>query len=268
MSLRIPGRGSQLNAFNSMCIPLVTFSYIGIELLTVAAFEARDPHELKQPARNIAWFTALLYCISTGLIIANVSWQDQNLPGLFQQALTTISTGNKDLMAFGDDEPNTNAAPLIALHRLGFRFLPSFLNGCFIYSALSCANTALYVASRQLYGLTRSITVTSESNTLRRLLAWMSGVEYRTRSPWPALIVSVVTLYWLPFIRLHHDSTFLEKVSRLAIASRQSSERCRSKVSSSTLVRFQRSSYGVRSASLTPCSSIGECFDRFPAGYC
>lgn len=263
-----PRSRSQLNAFNSICIPLVTFSYIGVELLTVTAFEARDPHDLKQPARNMAWFTAVLYCISTGLIIANVSWQDQNLPELFQQALTTISTGNKDLMAFGDDEPNTSAAPLIALRRLGFRFLPSFLNGCFIYSALSCANTALYVASRQLYGLTRSITVTSESNTLRRLLAWMSGVEHRTRSPWPALIVSVVVLYWLPFIRLHHDSTFLEKVGRSAVASRQSSERCRSKMFSSTLVQFQQSSYGVRSALLTLCSSIGECFDRFLAGYC
>ena len=214
MSLR---SRSQLSASNSICIPLVTFSYIGVELLTVTAFEARDPHELKQPARNIAWLTTVLYCISTGVIVANVSWQDQNLPELFQQALTTISTGNKDLMAFSDEEPHTSAAPLIALRRLGLRFLPSFLNGCFIYSALSCANTALYVASRQLYGLTRSITVTSEANMLRRLLAWMSGVEHRTRSPWPALLVSVVTLYWLPFIRLHHDSTFLQKVGRSAI---------------------------------------------------
>ena len=194
-----------------MALPLATFAYIGVELLTATAFEARDPHELKFPARNIAWFTAVLYCLTTGLIVSNISWKNQNLPGLFGQALTTI-TDSEQRDRYFPDPPHTTAAPLIVLLMRGFRFLPSFLNGCLIYSALSCANTALYVSSRQLYGLTRSITVTSQSGPLRRFLAWMSGVEFRTKSPWPALLVSVAVLYWLPFIRLHKDNAFLQTV--------------------------------------------------------
>ncbi|KIX01308.1 uncharacterized protein Z518_09033 [Rhinocladiella mackenziei CBS 650.93] len=195
----------------SMALPLATFAYIGVELLTVTAFEARDPHELKLPARNIAWFTVVLYCLTTGLIVSNISWKDQNLPGLFGQALTTLTDAeerNKYMAAF--PELKTNAAPIIVTIQYGFKFLPGFLNGCLIYSALSCANTALYVAARQLYGMTRSITVTGQSGPLRRFLAWTSGVEFRTRSPWPALIISVVVLYWLPFIRLHEDTAFLQ----------------------------------------------------------
>lgn len=199
-----------------MALPLATFAYIGVELLTLTAFEARDPHELKFPARNIAWFTVVLYCLTTGLIVSNIPWQNRNLPRLFGQALTTITHGPSD-QDFYEPDPNANpkssAAPIIALRRAGFKVLPSFLNACLIYSALSCANTALYVASRQLYGLTRSITVTGQSGPLRKFLAWTSGVEFRTKSPWPALIVSVGILYWLPFIRLHEDTVFLQTVS-------------------------------------------------------
>jgi yeast amino acid transporter len=154
-----------------MALPLATFAYIGVELLTVTAFEARDPHELKLPARNIAWFTVVLYCISTGLIVSNISWKNQNLPTLFGQALTLVIRGgpNNDeywLPALAEAR-QIHAAPILVLYRAGFKFLPAFLNGCLIYSALSCANTALYVAARQLYGMTRSITVTAHSGPLR-----------------------------------------------------------------------------------------------------
>jgi len=202
---------------------VATFAYIGVELLTTTAFEARDPDELKLPARNIGWFSTILYVLATGTFVANTSWQDQNLPQLFQQALVTITQPPAADIAAFDPElyPQTHAAPLIALLRsgLGSRFLPGFLNVCFIYSALSCANTALFVASRQLYGLTQSITVEHRSNMFRRLLAWPGRVESRTKSPWIAIVVSVLFLYWLPFIKLRivdkDEAIFLQDVRKL-----------------------------------------------------
>lgn len=201
-------------------IPLATFAYIGVELLTTTAFEARDPDELRWPAATVGWFSTVLYALATGSFVANVWWKDQNLPELFQQSLAVI-TNHDAKIAFAEFEPgpDTNAAPLIALYRVGYRFLPMFLNGCFIYSALSCANTALYVASRQLYGMTRTIAVDQRSGIVRRGLHWMSTVHYKTQAPWPAIAISGLLLCWLPFIRIHNgNDEFLKDVQDALIA--------------------------------------------------
>lgn len=194
-------------------IPLATFAYIGVELLTTTAFEARDPGELRLPAANVGWFSTVLYTFATGAFAANLSWKDQNLPKLFQQALTMITDpSDPSIAVFERPWPETHAAPLIAMYRVGYRFLPGFLNACFIYSAVSCANTALYVASRQLYGLTRTVSVDYDSGILRRSLAWMSSVHHRTRAPWPAIAISGLALSWLPFIRVRSDDKFIQDV--------------------------------------------------------
>lgn len=155
-----------------------------------------------------------MYTIATGSFVANLSWQDQNLPELFQQALTIITDPiAKSEFAQFEAPPVIRAAPLIALYRTGFRFLPGFLNGCFIYSALSCANTALYVASRQLYGMTRTITVDRDSSIIRSGLAWLSTLNHKTKTPWPAIAVSALVFCWLPFIRIRSNDEFLQDVS-------------------------------------------------------
>jgi yeast amino acid transporter len=185
-------------------IPLATFAYIGVELLTTTAFEARDPDVLRFPAATVGWFSTVLYALATGSFAANVFWKDPSLPMLFQQALAVIT--NPEKKAIYDElfktQPVMTASPLIALYRVGYRFLPSFLNGCFMYSALSCANTALYVASRQLYGMTRTITVDRDSGPIRRGLYWMSTVHPNTVAPWPAIAISGLLLCWLPFIKV------------------------------------------------------------------
>lgn len=161
---------------------------------------------MKLPARNIGWFSTVLYILSTGTFVANVSWQDQNLPQLFQQALVSVSDPSSSNLAAFDpsNHPETHAAPLIAILRngLAFPYLPAIVNACFIYSALSCANTALFVGSRQLYGLTQSITFDRRSNLFRRSFAWLGRVDARTNAPWAAIVVTALASYWLPFIRL------------------------------------------------------------------
>lgn len=90
------------------------------------------------------------------------------------------------------------SAPVIATIQAGLGF-PGFLTACFIYSTLSTANTGLYVASRSLFGLTREIRTERDSGWVLRAIARLSTVESRTRSPWWALLSSVLVLFWLPF---------------------------------------------------------------------
>jgi len=170
----------------------------------MTAFEARDPPELRFTAKNIALLMTVIYLLTTLVFVFNVSWTDQALPNFYSQELVSIPASERS------GTLRSNALPLIALLRAKFDFLPSFLNGCFIYSALSAANTGLYVASRALFGLTRTITVDASSGKLRRGLKRLSAIESRTKSPWPALAGSVVILFWLPFVHLNSGLTHEE----------------------------------------------------------
>lgn len=212
------------------------------------------------PAANIGWFSTVLYTFATGSFVANVSWQDQNLPQLFQQALTIITNADQAVEFAAFEAPVVvRAAPLIALYRAGFRFLPSFLNGCFIYSALSCANTALYVASRQLYGMTRTVTIDSDSGIMRSTLVSLSTLNYRTKTPWPAIAISGLVFCWLPFIRIRSNDEFLQDGSQIYTYGKAVSDIFyRFKTPSSTLVPSPVSSCGVLSAWHISCSTTGK----------
>jgi amino acid transporter len=77
--------------------------------------------------------------------------------------------------------------------------LPGFLNGCLILAILSAANTALYVASRTLFGLTQEIDPNS------RWWGWVSKFSTTThnrRVPAFALVASVLIFCWVPFLHL------------------------------------------------------------------
>jgi amino acid transporter len=81
----------------------------------------------------------------------------------------------------------------------GYHNLAGFLNGCLIFSVLSSSNTALYIASRTLYGMTREI---PRTNFLGRQLNNLSIVVPKTGVPAAALLVSAVSFFWLPFVQL------------------------------------------------------------------
>jgi len=79
---------------------------------------------------------------------------------------------------------------LLAPSEASIRVLPGFLAGCAMFCILSCANTALYVASRTLFGLTREIPSNHEVWSMR------------------ALLISAVSFFWLPFLYLKPATAF------------------------------------------------------------
>ena len=173
----------------------------------MTAFESKDSENLKFLAKNIAWVVTVIYIITTTLFMVNVEWDNPNLPEYFNQGLVSFS----DSLGLSRSENATGAprasrsdsAPVIATARAGFRFLPGFLTACFIYSALSTANTGLFVASRAMFGLARDFRTERDSEWFIRAIARLSTVESKTRSPWWALLLSVLLLFWLPFQRIN-----------------------------------------------------------------
>jgi yeast amino acid transporter len=57
---------------HSIAIPLAVFAYVGVELVTVTAFEAKNPADLRLPAKNIAYVVLIIYALTIGGISANV----------------------------------------------------------------------------------------------------------------------------------------------------------------------------------------------------
>ncbi|MCJ1469251.1 hypothetical protein MMC07_007884 [Pseudocyphellaria aurata] len=208
--------------FTAICvsIPLATFSYLGVELITMTAFEAQNPTELKYPAKNMAWTITVIYMLTTLVFVLNVGWNDPSLPKFYNQGLADLtgdvisptvvtrtmheSRGNT---AVALNALRTHSAPVIAAIRAQIGILPGIITACFIYSALSAANTALYVASRALFGLTRDIQIERGSGRIIRAIAKMATVESRTQSPWWALLCSVLVLFWLPFVHISGNYT-------------------------------------------------------------
>lgn len=150
----------------------------------------------------------------------NVCWQNNDLPQLFGQNYSTNSAtcqgpytttqssaspsaSTSGLPSSGQGKATSQSILIIAVGQGQdqMQVLKSFLNGCLIMTVLSTANTALYVSSRTLYGLTREIDPTSP-HWWMRLLSKLSTTTASSQTPGRALIVSALCFCWLPFLTL------------------------------------------------------------------
>lgn len=176
-----------------MCyaIPLVAYSFLGIEIVAVTAFEAQYSTSLKYPSRIIAYAVFFLYLLCTIGETLTVRWTDGHLP--------LIYGGGKNSNGTMDGPPNSTSLIVNAAWEAGHKSLAGFLNGCLIFSVLSASNTSLYVSSRTLYGLTRDI---PDTNWFGRRLNKLSLVVRKTGVPAAALLFSAVSFFWLPFLQL------------------------------------------------------------------
>lgn len=176
---------------SSVSFPIVSYGFLGVDIIAVTAFEARNPKALRFPAKWIAYVAFLLqFFIVLGEVLV-VKWNDSSLRPLEQRS---VSDSNED-----------PSVPILLLgpSEASIRFLPGFLAGCAIFCILSGANTALYVASRTLFGLTREIP-SNHHVWLVRALSRLGTTTPRTHVPAWALLISAVSFSWLPFLHLKH----------------------------------------------------------------
>ncbi|KAL8796006.1 MAG: hypothetical protein Q9195_001582 [Heterodermia aff. obscurata] len=172
-------------------MPMITFGFLGIEMIAITAFEARDIRSLRRPSQMIAYCIAAIYLFLVIGEILNVSWTNQALPDIY-------GGSSKDSVTTKKVHFRSRAIIIIAAISGGYAHLPGFINGCMIFGALSCANSSLYIASRALYGMTRVI------NPWKRL-RWfrlLGTVWHKNGVPMWALLASALSFGWLPFLQL------------------------------------------------------------------
>ncbi|KAG7099407.1 hypothetical protein E1B28_001260 [Marasmius oreades] len=110
------------------------FSFIGVEIVAIAAGEAKNPRRNIPKAIKRVYIRILLFYIGGTFII-----------GL----LVPSSEPRLNL-----DTTNAGASPfVIAINNAGIKGLPSVINAALLTSAWSAASSDLYTSSRALYGL-------------------------------------------------------------------------------------------------------------------
>ncbi|KAJ7283484.1 amino acid permease [Mycena rebaudengoi] len=115
------------------------FSYIGTEIVAIAAGEAKNPRRNLPKAIRRVYIRILLFYIG-GVIIIGLLVPSSH-PGLH---LTPDSK----------DKGTAASSPfVIAIKTSGIKALPSLINACLLTSAWSAGSSDLYTSSRALYGL-------------------------------------------------------------------------------------------------------------------
>ncbi|KAH7915351.1 amino acid permease [Hygrophoropsis aurantiaca] len=117
------------------------FSFIGTEIVAIAAGEAKNPRRNLPKAIRRVYIRILLFYIGGTAVI-----------GLL------VPSNNPDLNISGAGKAGTAAASpfVIAIETAGIKSLPSLINACLLTSAWSAASSDLYTSSRALYGLAAS----------------------------------------------------------------------------------------------------------------
>ena len=194
------------NAPLSASIPLLAYGFIGTEIVSVTAFEAKDRTSLRFPVRYVAYIITALYFASAIPEAVVVYYQDCNLPSLSNDhpGCTAQATSRRSVGNAGNNEngPGWVAVVVLAAWYYGSRAAGWFFNACIIYFCLSAANTALYVASRTLFGLTRGINRLARPPWYLKPFRYFGMTTPNVRVPHFALIFSAVAFFWLPFLRL------------------------------------------------------------------
>ncbi|KAL9103249.1 MAG: hypothetical protein Q9163_001700 [Psora crenata] len=171
-------------------VPIIAYGFLGVETMTVTAYEAKDLRSIRRPSQIIAYFILALYFFCAIGELLNVGWTNGALPKKYL---------NPNLVTRGNDgQIGSGAIIVVAAFQSGHKKLAGLLNGCIIFSALSAANSSLYIASRILYGMTREI----DSRSPIAILKGLSSVWNKTGVPVRALWVSFIAFIWLPFLQL------------------------------------------------------------------
>ncbi|GLB36338.1 putative amino acid [Lyophyllum shimeji] len=129
----IPGAKGRFLAWWAV-MTQAAFSFIGTEIVAIAAGEAKNPRRNLPKAIRRVYIRILLFYIGgtavIGLLVPYTS------PGL------DLADGTAASSPF-----------VIAIRNAGIKSLPSIINACLLTSAWSAASSDLYTSSRALYGL-------------------------------------------------------------------------------------------------------------------
>lgn len=106
------------------------FSFMGTEIVTIAAAESRDPaRQITRATNSVIWRIGLFYLVSIFIVVSIVPWNDPTLlqVGSYQRALELLNIPHAKLIV--------DLVVLVAV--------------------ASCLNSAIYTSSRMVFSLAR-----------------------------------------------------------------------------------------------------------------
>lgn len=184
-----------------MSLSIAAFAFVGVETTAASALEARVPEErnptqsraigktVKFSAVYISFLAGCMYVLGGVLVTLNIQWDDPSLP-----RMSWISDPSSTGLG------STNSAFVLVAEASKIPGLAGTLNVFLMFTALTCANTNLYVASRTLFSLTRSLDGGRGQPWYTRLLAYFGKTNNR-KVPLRALVASCI-FSWIPFLYL------------------------------------------------------------------
>ena len=124
--------GFMPNGMGAVLAAMLTtmFSFMGTEIVTIAAAESKDPSkQITKATNSVIWRIGLFYLVSIFIVVALVPWNDPSLAqlGSYQTVLDRMGIPNAKLIV--------DIVVLIAV--------------------TSCLNSALYTSTRMLYSLSK-----------------------------------------------------------------------------------------------------------------
>lgn len=179
---------------SSASLSIIAFAFVGVEVFAACALEARPSTQtgsqnvdrtIKLSAVYLPFLVAAVYVLAGGLVTLNVSAEDLNLPQV------SWATGN-------GTHTSTDSAFVLAMQESKIPRLDDVINVFLLFTAISCANTNLYVASRTLFGLMKGLESGPGERWYVNLLAKLGETNDR-RVPMKAMLASCVFL-WTPFL--------------------------------------------------------------------
>ncbi|TDF79999.1 GABA permease [Pseudomonas sp. H9] len=125
-------QGFMPNGLGAVLAAMLTtmFSFMGTEIVTIAAAESKDPgKQISRATNSVIWRIFLFYLVSIFLVVALVPWNNSDLAevGSYQTVLNFMGIPNAKLIV--------DIVVLIAV--------------------TSCLNSALYTSSRMLFSLSK-----------------------------------------------------------------------------------------------------------------
>jgi AAT family amino acid transporter/D-serine/D-alanine/glycine transporter len=164
-------------------LQIVTFAFVGIELIGVTAGEAKNPRRELPPAINrVAWRILIFYVGAIAVILMLIPW----------------------------DQVSLETSPFVlAWDSIGIGAAAGILNGVVITSALSSCNSGLFASGRMLYAL-------SETGEAPRPLHHLS----RTHVPARALALTGAVLMLGVVVNLidpDHAFIYITSITTVAI---------------------------------------------------
>jgi amino acid transporter len=187
-----------------MSLSIAAFAFVGVETVAAFALEARVTEErnptnsrtigktVKFSAVYISFLTGAMYVLAGVLVTLNIEWSDKRLPRMSWVTGPSVEARGSTASAF-----------VLVAEDSKIPGLAGTLNVFLMFTALTCANTNLYVASRSLFALTRSLDGGSRQPWYVHILAYFGKTNNR-KVPLRALIASCI-FAWIPFLYLASD---------------------------------------------------------------